>query len=87
MAKSSPLIDFHTSNGAVFTERDGWLLPAHSGNPTRLDPKDAAACGADPATDSYMDDPRFVGIHDKGPIPAGRYTPRMGPSSPMWRIS
>ena len=34
MAKSSPLIDFHTSNGAVFTERDGWLLPAHFGNPT-----------------------------------------------------
>lgn len=33
MAKQSPLSDFHKGNGAVFTERDGWLLPAHFGNP------------------------------------------------------
>ena len=32
MAKQSPLADFHRSNGAVFTERDGWLLPIHFGN-------------------------------------------------------
>src|SRR5437899_1110260 len=32
MAKHSPLADFHRSNGAVFTERDGWLLPIHFGN-------------------------------------------------------
>jgi folate-binding protein YgfZ len=32
MAKQSLLTDFHRSNGAVFTERDGWLLPVHFGN-------------------------------------------------------
>jgi glycine cleavage system T protein len=33
MAKQSPLSAFHKSNGAEFVERDGWLLPAHFGNP------------------------------------------------------
>ena len=33
MAKQSSLSDFHKSNGAVFTERDGWLLPDHFGDP------------------------------------------------------
>jgi folate-binding protein YgfZ len=33
MAKQSPLMDFHRSNGAVFVERDGWLMPAHFGDP------------------------------------------------------
>jgi folate-binding protein YgfZ len=33
MAKQSLLIDFHKSNGAVFSERDGWLLPNHFGDP------------------------------------------------------
>lgn len=32
MAKQSLLTDFHRSNGAVFTERHGWLLPVHFGN-------------------------------------------------------
>ncbi|MBI3063594.1 MAG: hypothetical protein HYY82_01505 [Deltaproteobacteria bacterium] len=32
MAKQSLLTDFHRSNGAVFTERDGWLLPVHFGD-------------------------------------------------------
>jgi glycine cleavage system T protein len=32
MAKQSLLTDFHRSNGAVFTEQDGWLLPVHFGN-------------------------------------------------------
>jgi len=32
MAKQLPLADFHRSTGAVFTERDGWLLPIHFGN-------------------------------------------------------
>ena len=26
-------MDFHRSNGAVFVERDGWLMPAHFGDP------------------------------------------------------
>ncbi|MGH7929391.1 MAG: hypothetical protein ACREQV_16500, partial [Candidatus Binatia bacterium] len=32
MAKQSSLFDFHKRQGAVFVERDGWLLPAHFGN-------------------------------------------------------
>jgi folate-binding protein YgfZ len=32
MTKSSPLADFHRSNGALFTERDGWSLPLHFGD-------------------------------------------------------
>jgi folate-binding protein YgfZ len=32
MAKQSLLTDFHRSNGAVFTERDGWRLPVHFGD-------------------------------------------------------
>src|SRR3989337_2738673 len=32
MAKQSLLTDFHRSNGAGFTERDGWLLPVHFSN-------------------------------------------------------
>jgi len=33
MSKQSSILEFHKSNGAVFIERDGWLLPAHFGNP------------------------------------------------------
>lgn len=32
MAKPSPLLTFHQSNGAVFAERQDWLLPFHFGN-------------------------------------------------------
>src|SRR3990172_2429583 len=32
MAKQSLLTDFHRSNGAVFTERDGWLLTRNFGD-------------------------------------------------------
>lgn len=32
VAKQSPLSTFHNSSGAVFAERDGWLLPIHFGN-------------------------------------------------------
>jgi aminomethyltransferase len=33
MAKQSILSEFHKTNGAEFVERDGWLLPAHFGDP------------------------------------------------------
>ena len=33
MAKQSPLSAFHQTSGAKFVERDGWLVPAHFGNP------------------------------------------------------
>ena len=32
MAKQSSLIEMHRSNGAVFIEQDGWMLPGHFGN-------------------------------------------------------
>jgi folate-binding protein YgfZ len=32
MAKQSSLADFHKDNGAVFAQRDGWLLPLHFGD-------------------------------------------------------
>ncbi|HWP24517.1 MAG TPA: aminomethyltransferase family protein [Candidatus Binatia bacterium] len=32
MAKPSELIELHKAHGAVFFERDGWLLPAHFGD-------------------------------------------------------
>jgi folate-binding protein YgfZ len=34
MNKTLPLGEFHHANGAAFAERDGWLLPAHFGDPT-----------------------------------------------------
>lgn len=33
MNKTLPLGEFHHANGAAFAERDGWLLPAHFGDP------------------------------------------------------
>ena len=48
MPKQSLLTDFHRSNGAVFTDRDGWLLPVHFG--------DAAA--------EYESVRRAVGLYD-----------------------
>lgn len=51
-----------------------YTFPAYSGNPTRLSKEDAAACGANQITDSYMNDPRFVGVQDKGPIPEATYS-------------
>lgn len=44
-----------------------------SGRPIPLRPEHAEQCGADPRTDTYMNDERFVGIRDYGPIPEGRY--------------
>jgi folate-binding protein YgfZ len=33
MAKQLPLADFHRSNGAIFSERAGWAMPDHFGDP------------------------------------------------------
>src|SRR5262245_4461256 len=45
MPKQSSLADFHKSNGAVFIERDGWLLPAHFGSPAAEYSAVRTACG------------------------------------------
>jgi hypothetical protein len=47
---------------------------AQSGRPVRLRKEDAEATGADPRTATYMNDKRFVGVQDFGPIPEGTYT-------------
>lgn len=47
---------------------------AQSGRPVVLREQDAKAAGANPVTDTYMNDKRFVGVKDYGPIPEGAYT-------------
>ncbi|MUL63003.1 hypothetical protein BOO86_00890 [Mycobacterium sp. CBMA 234] len=44
-----------------------------SGHPNTVDPADVAACKGSPG-DSYLNNSRYVGIKDKGPIPEGVYT-------------
>jgi hypothetical protein len=43
-----------------------------SGRPYSVRPADARACGGSTA-DSYLNNPRYVGIADNGPIPEGEY--------------
>ncbi|SCL34940.1 hypothetical protein GA0070624_5124 [Micromonospora rhizosphaerae] len=47
---------------------------AQSGRPVVLREQDAKAAGANPVTDTYLNDKRFVGVKDYGPIPEGTYT-------------
>ncbi len=49
---------------------------AQSGRPILISQEDADACGADARLDTYMNDQRFVGIRNKGPIPEGSYNLR-----------
>ncbi|HEX2964297.1 MAG TPA: DUF4157 domain-containing protein [Syntrophorhabdaceae bacterium] len=54
--------------------KEVFRFSAQSGKPIRITEEDAKQCGADVTTDTYMNDKRFVGIKDKGPIPEGTYT-------------
>ena len=54
---------------------------AQSGRPVRLRPEDAKAADANPAITTYMNDKRFTGVKDYGPIPEGAYTFRVPRSS------
>jgi hypothetical protein len=47
-------------------------VAAQSGRPITVAPADVTACGGAP-DDSYLNNSRYVGIHDKGPIPEGEY--------------
>ncbi|MEP6859850.1 MAG: DUF4157 domain-containing protein [Deltaproteobacteria bacterium] len=47
---------------------------ANSGRPLLVRPEDLKSCGGDQRTDSYLNNPRYAGIKDYGPIPEGRYT-------------
>lgn len=53
--------------------REIFRFSAQSGRPVRLVAEHAKECGADPETDTYMNDQRFVGIKEFGPIPEGTY--------------
>jgi hypothetical protein len=65
-----------TFNGATFVvSGDGTALmsvPAQSGRPYSVTPADAKACKGS-TEDSYMNNPRYVGVTDNGPIPEGEY--------------
>jgi hypothetical protein len=54
---------------------DGSVLmsvPAGSGRPVSVRASDAKACGGS-TSESYFNNPRYVGIRDYGPIPEGEY--------------
>jgi hypothetical protein len=65
-----------TFDGATFVLMgDGkgiMRVPAQSGRPIGVRPADAKACGGS-TSDSYLNNPRYVGIKDNGPIPEGEY--------------
>jgi hypothetical protein len=65
-----------TFDGAQFVlTGDGKLIltaAAQSGHPNTVEAADAKACGG-AASDSYLNNARYVGIRDKGPIPEGVY--------------
>jgi hypothetical protein len=75
-----------TASGTVTMEFDGADLivlgngreimrfSGQSGRPVRIKEEHAAECGANPAVDTYMNDARFVGIKQFGPIPEGSYS-------------
>jgi Domain of unknown function (DUF4157) len=54
--------------------REIMRFSGQSGRPVRITEEHAAECGANPAVDTYMNDARFVGIKDFGPIPEGSYS-------------
>jgi hypothetical protein len=56
-----------TADGAVLFQ-----VSAQSGRPYTVKATDAAACGGRP-DDTYLNNPRYVGIADNGPIPEGKY--------------
>jgi hypothetical protein len=59
--------------------RELFRYSADSGRPVRISRDHAEQCGADQRTDTYLNDARFVGIKDFGPIPEGTY--RFSPPS------
>ena len=69
-------VTMHFDGRELMVYQDGaevFRWSAQSGRPVPLEPKDVAACGADPVTETYLNNPRFVGITDFGPIPEATY--------------
>jgi hypothetical protein len=70
------IIRMHFDGKDLIVSGDGkeiFRYSGQSGRPVLLSEEDAKQCGADPLTDTYMNDKRFVGIKDFGPIPEGTY--------------
>lgn len=70
-------VSLHYNGTQVIVRGDGneiFRVGADSGRPVRIREEDAEACGGDTRTDTYLNDARFVGIRNRGPIPEGRYT-------------
>lgn len=63
-------------DGREFVLRDGatelMRVPAASGRPVAVRPADASACGSS-TSESYLNNPRYVGVREYGPIPEGRF--------------
>lgn len=74
-------VTMHFDGRDLIVKGDGtevFRFSGQSGRPLLISQQDAADCGADPVTDTYMNDRRFVGIRNFGPIPEGTY--RLAPS-------
>lgn len=54
-------------------DKEKFRFSGQSGRPVLLKPEDAKACGGDPLTETYMNNKKFVGVEDNGPIPEGTY--------------
>ncbi len=67
-------------------ETEKFRFSAQSGHPTFVSPEDIKECGGDPKTDTYLNNKRYVGIKNKGPIPEGTYrlSPRKIQTWGLW---
>jgi hypothetical protein len=54
-------------------DTEKFRFSGHSGRPILINEEDAKNCGGDVRTDTYLDDKRYVGVKDHGPIPEGTY--------------
>jgi hypothetical protein len=71
------IIRMHFDGKDLIVSGDGkeiFRYAGQSGRPVLLREEDVKQCGGDPVTDTYMNDKRFVGIKDFGPIPEGTYS-------------
>lgn len=64
---------FNGSEFVLYGDRHVLMrISAQSGRPYSVRAADATACGGS-TSESYLNNPRYVGIRDNGPIPEGEY--------------
>ncbi len=69
-------IRMHFNGSELIVYGDGQEVLRYSGDsgrPMYLKEEHAEECGGNPMVDSYLNDRRYVGIRNHGPIPEGRY--------------